>query len=432
MIYERISYDGGSLVTEYSNVDSFIVGSPSAEVILSGGGFFGPYFAAYSGNIYGKFGPGGPSTTSISEWSATDGALLQTTNIPLISGNNSPNNVIDWGGYSGPSVIEDQTGLYVLGNINLNIWQITKLNSNDTIASSETFASGALGFAFMIGGVLFLGKASYESVINEEFNFATNTLTQVNIKFAPPGYISDMVYDPTSDALFFVESNTQALYEIANASVAFGVVDVTPTVTERLVHDTGTSTSDNKTADDALSGTADASAVVTLTIDGSTTVTTTADGTGAWSYTPTELADGSHTIVASETDAAGNTGSASLSFTLDTTLPTIAINPVATNPVNLTTALNMVSPSPVPHPMRVLASKASLPRCRSSPTWDSMLSEATAPSSRGARGRCRFLPGTPSACPMAATRRMRRPPTSPAISTGFTRAGSPLMKHRRW
>ena len=47
---------------------------------------------------------------------------------------------------------------------------------------------------------------------------------------------------------------------------------------------------------------------------------------GAWSFTPSGLADGAHTIVASQTDSFGNTGSASLSFTLDTTAPVVAIS----------------------------------------------------------------------------------------------------------
>ena len=48
--------------------------------------------------------------------------------------------------------------------------------------------------------------------------------------------------------------------------------------------------------------------------------------TGAWSFTPSGLVDGAHTIVASQTDAFGNTGTASLSFTLDTTAPVVAIS----------------------------------------------------------------------------------------------------------
>ncbi|MCK1744969.1 hypothetical protein IVA80_30185, partial [Bradyrhizobium sp. 139] len=53
----------------------------------------------------------------------------------------------------------------------------------------------------------------------------------------------------------------------------------------------------------------------------------------AWSFTPSGLADGAHTIVASQTDSFGNTGSASLSFTLDTAAPAVAITS-AGGPVN--------------------------------------------------------------------------------------------------
>jgi len=59
---------------------------------------------------------------------------------------------------------------------------------------------------------------------------------------------------------------------------------------------------------------------VHFTIDGTAVLATvTANAQGAWSFTPSGLADGAHTIVASQTDAFGNTGSASLTFTLDTT-----------------------------------------------------------------------------------------------------------------
>jgi len=61
---------------------------------------------------------------------------------------------------------------------------------------------------------------------------------------------------------------------------------------------------------------------VHFTVDGSAiAATATANSTGAWSFTPSGLADGQHTIVASETNAGGATGTASLSFTLDTHAP---------------------------------------------------------------------------------------------------------------
>ena len=79
-----------------------------------------------------------------------------------------------------------------------------------------------------------------------------------------------------------------------------------PTVTEALAHSTG---ANNVTSNDALTGTADANATVTLS-EGSTVLgTTTANATGVWAFTPTGLAQGAQTITASETNAAGLTGS---------------------------------------------------------------------------------------------------------------------------
>src|SRR5207247_2281803 len=95
-----------------------------------------------------------------------------------------------------------------------------------------------------------------------------------------------------------------------------------PVLTEKLASDSGASASDKITANPALTGTADPNAVVHFTVDGAAVAATaTADATGAWSYTPAGLAAGSHTVVASETDAAGNSGSASLTFTLSTSSP---------------------------------------------------------------------------------------------------------------
>src|SRR5438552_11568589 len=95
-----------------------------------------------------------------------------------------------------------------------------------------------------------------------------------------------------------------------------------PTVTAQLAFGAASSPSGNITSNDALSGTGLPNTVVHFMIDGAPTASTvTADAQGAWSFTPAGLADGAHTIVASQTDAFGNTGSASLTFTLDTTAP---------------------------------------------------------------------------------------------------------------
>ena len=115
----------------------------------------------------------------------------------------------------------------------------------------------------------------------------------------------------------------------SSSAVIYTLSSVGPTVTESLTIDSGTSSSDRITSSDALSGTGLANTVVQFTIDGSPIATTvTADAQGIWSFTPTGLADGAHTIVASQTDGFGNTGTASLSFTLDTTAPAVAITTI--------------------------------------------------------------------------------------------------------
>ena len=104
-------------------------------------------------------------------------------------------------------------------------------------------------------------------------------------------------------------------------SLSFTLDTTAPALTERLANDTGSSSTDRITSNPTLSGTGDVNAVVHFTVDGTViAATATADASGAWSFAPSGLADGTHTVVASETDAAGNTGTASLNLTFDTQL----------------------------------------------------------------------------------------------------------------
>src|SRR5664280_2861143 len=114
-----------------------------------------------------------------------------------------------------------------------------------------------------------------------------------------------------------------------NTGVASSALSVTvdthvPAVAESLVSDTGISSTDMITSNAALTGSGDPNAVVHFTVDGTVVAATaTANASGAWTFTPIGLADGAHTIVASETDAAGTTGTVPLTFTLDTGAPTV-------------------------------------------------------------------------------------------------------------
>ena len=127
-----------------------------------------------------------------------------------------------------------------------------------------------------------------------------------------------------------IASETDTAGNTGTASLTFTLDTTIATPTLALSDDTGASASDLITNDAALSGSGDPNAVVTLAEGATALGAATADASGVWSFTPTGLIDGAHTIVASETDAAGNTGTASLTFTLDTTVPTIAITaPIA-------------------------------------------------------------------------------------------------------
>lgn len=99
------------------------------------------------------------------------------------------------------------------------------------------------------------------------------------------------------------------------------MVDTTPpAVKVALTSDTGISKTDKITSSAALTGSGDPNTTVTI-MEGVTLLgTTMSDSKGAWTFTPS-LSAGAHTITAKETDAASNTGQASITFTLDNTAP---------------------------------------------------------------------------------------------------------------
>jgi Bacterial Ig-like domain/RTX calcium-binding nonapeptide repeat (4 copies) len=180
----------------------------------------------------------------------------------------------------------------------------------DGITNAKTLTvSGtaeANSVVLLYDGTTWLGSASVNS--NGAWSFTTGSLSDGTHNFTAT----------TTDA----QGNTSA----ASAALAVMVDTVAPTVTEHLLADTGSSSTDNITSNDTLTGLGDPSAVVHFTVDGNPIAgTATAAASGVWTFTPSSLADGTHTIVASETDAAGNTDAASLTITLDTKPPAVTI-----------------------------------------------------------------------------------------------------------
>src|SRR5207249_1089228 len=113
-----------------------------------------------------------------------------------------------------------------------------------------------------------------------------------------------------------VVTDTDTAGNTANANIAFTLDTTIATPTIVLAHDTGTSNADNITNDAALNVSAAAADVNrSYSVDG---------GPASATYTAPAI-DGSHTVVVTDTDTAGNSASASLTFTLDTTIATPTI-----------------------------------------------------------------------------------------------------------
>ncbi len=138
-----------------------------------------------------------------------------------------------------------------------------------------------------------------------------------------------------ADGSYSIKANvTDAAGNAAvTATQAITVDTLPPTVT---ISTPGTTTNQ---ATQTISGTVSATeaavgATVTLYDNGSTTPlgTATVGSGGNWSTAVTLSGNGTHSVVAQDTDAAGNTGASTpVVFTLATVAPTIAISPVDGN-----------------------------------------------------------------------------------------------------
>ena len=101
-----------------------------------------------------------------------------------------------------------------------------------------------------------------------------------------------------------------------SASITFTLDSTLTAPTAVLAKDSGKDGTDGLTNDASLTvNKADSDATRIITVDGAKV-----DG-----YDPHALADGKHTVIVTDTDAAGNTATASVVFTLDTTAPTPSV-----------------------------------------------------------------------------------------------------------
>jgi hypothetical protein len=221
-------------------------------------------------------------------------------------------------------------------------WSFTPAGLTDgahTIVASETNAAGLVGSAvatytletaaplpFFTSGTVsngmvtltgFTGQANDTLSVydgNDWMGFAT---TAADGTFTISGRISDGVHSYGANVIDLAGNQSHGINH-------YVVSTLSPHVSAALVEDTGASATDGITSNATLTGTTDSLATVHFTVDGAAIAATAqADSSGNWTFTPTGLSDGAHTIVASESNAMGVTAAVTESFTLDTTGPTV-------------------------------------------------------------------------------------------------------------
>ncbi len=121
---------------------------------------------------------------------------------------------------------------------------------------------------------------------------------------------------------------TDAAGNKGSASVSFSVDTVAPAVAMNPV------VSPTNLTSQTVTGTREAGVAIAVAVSSSATVGSITYPTATtWGCSISGLVNGVNTVTVTATDAAGNKGSATVSFTVDTVAPAVAINPV-TSPTN--------------------------------------------------------------------------------------------------
>ncbi|MTD38484.1 hypothetical protein GIX45_07570 [Erwinia sp. CPCC 100877] len=177
------------------------------------------------------------------------------------------------------------------------------------------------------------GMAEANSVVtvyvNGQISGSSKADASGNWRFTPSNDLPDGSHSfnvSATDVAGNTSEQTPAWIVIVDTTVAApvltSVIDDTGSVTGNIAN--GGLTDDKRPQ---INGVAEANNVVTVYVDGRVAGSTTASANGDWSFTPSmDLADGSHSIAATATDAAGNTSTQTPAWNI--TVRTVADAPV--------------------------------------------------------------------------------------------------------
>ena len=204
-----------------------------------------------------------------------------------------------------------------------NIINKSEAAAGVTISGTATASSGGAAVNGQTATIIIVDNSN--AIKDIYITPVTNGTWSVNVTAAQAQALADGSYSITANV-------TDAAGNAApTASQAIALETLAPTVT---ISTTGATTNQaaQTISGSVIAGDAAVGSTVTLfdTVNGVTTQvgTATVGSGGTWSTSVTLSGNGTNSIVAQDTDAAGNTsGSAPVTFTLTTTLPTVAIAP---------------------------------------------------------------------------------------------------------
>ncbi|MGM7163830.1 Ig-like domain-containing protein [Escherichia coli] len=211
----------------------------------------------------------------------------------------------------------------VLPQVIINTFAGDNIVNNAEAGADQTLSGVVVGAAQGDTVTIELGGNTYTATVG------SNLTWSVNVPAANVGALADGNATVTA-SVNDIAGNPTSVSRVALVDATPPVVNINPVATDNVIN------TPEHTQAQIISGTvtgAQAGDIVTVTLN-DVDYTTVVDASGNWSLgvpasVVSGLVDGSYPINVSVTDRAGNTGSQSLTVTVDTAAPVIGINSIA-------------------------------------------------------------------------------------------------------
>ena len=220
--YSRNNFRPQSM-DSYADINAFRTGNTNGTLNLSGG-YYGTYVSANNGVLSGR---ATSNTNAANQWDLTTGNIVNSTMLTdhgAINGTDT----FDWGGFSSLNFMQSNGYSYVLSGRAAGPGSlIQRVDENLGILSTINIAGAGYGYGFVINDFLFLSDNFNSDLINTRVNLSTGATTAVDFTLdhglTGNRYWSNALYDGSSDSLFFHDTNSSTLFELAGAAGVLGV-----------------------------------------------------------------------------------------------------------------------------------------------------------------------------------------------------------------